>query len=202
MDTTATHYQPITNSHAPMKQIKKYFIKQIVQSILPFNFHRSRYFFLLLCGTLFGSPVFAGQTSEQKRTEKELRCLALNVYFEARGEKTEGQLAVALVTMNRMKNRHYPNSVCGVVWQKRQFSWTHDGKSDRPTDMRAWELARKIAQVTYLGYSKLSARSRKALDLTKGALHFYAPRLAAPYWAEAHSVTRIIGGHVFLTGRS
>jgi len=180
----------------------KYAIKQSLRHLTQFNFRRSQYFFLLLCSTLLGTPAFAGQTSEQKRAAKELRCLALNVYFEARGEKTEGQFAVALVTMNRTKSRHYPSSVCGVVWQKRQFSWTHDGKSDRPTDMRAWELARKIAQVTYLGYSRLSARSRKALDLTKGALHFYAPRLAAPYWAEAHSVTRIIGGHVFLTGRS
>jgi len=180
----------------------KYAIKQSLQYLTLFNFRRSQYFFLLMCSTLLGTPAFAGQTSEQKRSAKELRCLALNVYFEARGEKTEGQFAVALVTMNRTKSRHYPSSVCGVVWQKRQFSWTHDGKSDRPTDMRAWELARKIAQVTYLGYSRLSARSRKALDLTKGALHFYAPRLAAPYWAEAHSVTRVIGGHVFLTGRS
>jgi len=173
-----------------------------LQRLFPFHFHCTPYFFLLLCGTLLGNPAFAGQTNEQKRTAKELHCLALNIYFEARGEKTEGQLAVALVTMNRLKSRHYPGSVCGVVWQKRQFSWTHDGKSDRPTDMRAWKLARKIAQVTYQGYNRLSARSRKALDLTRGALHFYAPRLAAPYWAEAHSVTRIIGRHIFLTGRS
>ncbi len=167
------------------------------------NFRRNQYFFLLLCGTLLGSPAsFAGQTSEQKRAAKELRCLALNIYFEARGEKPEGQFAVALVTMNRTQSRHYPSNVCGVVWQKRQFSWTHDGKSDRPTDMRAWELAKRIAQVAYLGYNKLSARGRKALDFTKGALHFYAPSLAAPYWAEVHSVTRVIGGHVFLTGRS
>ncbi len=167
------------------------------------NFRRNQYFLLLLCSTLLGSPAaFAGQISEQKRAAKELRCLALNIYFEARGEKPEGQFAVALVTMNRTQSRHYPSSVCDVVWQKRQFSWTHDGKSDRPTDTHAWELARKIAQVIYLGYSRLSAHGRKALDLTKGALHFYAPSLASPYWAEIHSVTRVIGGHVFLAGRS
>jgi len=188
----------IADSYVPMK----HFEKQGPRHFSLFNFRRSQYFFLLLCSILSGSPVFAGQTSEQKRTAKELHCLALNVYFEARGEKAEGQLAVALVTMNRMKSRHYPNSVCGVVWQKRQFSWTHDGKSDRPTDMRAWKLAKKIAQVTYQGYNKLSAHSRKALDLTRGALHFYAPGLASPYWAKVHSVTRIIGGHIFLTGRS
>jgi spore germination cell wall hydrolase CwlJ-like protein len=101
-----------------------------------------------------------------------------------------------------MENRHYPNSVCGVVWQKHQFSWTHDGKSDRPTDKRAWRLAQKIAQFAYQRFDKLSAISRKALDLTKGALHYYAPSLASPYWAKMHTVTREIGGHIFLAGRS
>jgi len=166
---------------------------------------RSKSLFLLACGILlgsFGGKAAAEQTREEKHAEKEMRCLALNVYFEARGEEAEGQLAVALVTINRMRSRHYPNSVCGVVWQKRQFSWTHDGKSDRPTDKRAWKLAQKIAHFTYQRFNKLSDRSRKALDLTKGALHYYAPRLAAPYWAKVHTVTREIGGHIFLTGRT
>jgi N-acetylmuramoyl-L-alanine amidase len=171
----------------------------------PSPFHRTRYFFLLLVSAVLGNfanSAHAGQSNAEKRAAKELRCLALNIYFEARGEAAEGQLAVAMVTMNRMKSRHYPNSVCGVVWQKRQFSWTHDGRSDRPTDKRAWKLAQKIALFTYQRYGNLSARVRKVLDLTKGALHYYAPDLAAPYWAKVHSVTREIGGHVFLTGRS
>ncbi len=192
MDTTRFIIHLIISSHERMKKNFQQLIK----------FRRHPYFFLLLCSTLLSSPAFAEQASEQKRAAKELRCLALNIYFEARGEKAEGQFAVALVTMNRTKSRHYPSSVCGVVWQKRQFSWTHDGKSDHPTNVRAWKLAKKIAQVTYLGYNRLSAHARKALDLTKGALHFYAPSLASPYWAKVHSVTRVIGGHVFLTGRS
>ncbi len=166
---------------------------------------RNSSFLLLLCGAWLASlasPAAAGSNNDQKRAAKEMRCLALNIYFEARGEIAEGQLAVALVTMNRLRNRHYPNSVCGVVWQKHQFSWTHDGRSDRPTDKRAWALAQKISRFAYQRFEKLSARSRKALDLTKGALHYYAPRLASPYWAKVHSVTREIGGHVFLTGRS
>ena len=148
------------------------------------------------------SPAFAGQSNEQKRTAKELRCLAQNIYFEARGEKMEGQLAVAMVTMNRVNSRYFPNSICGVVWQKRQFSWTHDGKSDRPTDKRAWKLAREIASYTLHLFNKLPANLRKALDNTRGALHYYAPSLASPYWAEVHTVTREIGNHVFLDGRT
>ena len=167
---------------------------------------RIKYLTLWLIGVLFCTLAnfsFADpQNKKEKRAAKELRCLALNIYFEARGETTAGQLAVALVTLNRMKNRHYPNTICGVVWQKRQFSWTHDGKSDNPTDKRAWKLVNKIARFTYQRFDKLSERTRKALDLTKGALHYYAPQLADPYWAKIHTVTTSIGGHVFLTGRS
>jgi spore germination cell wall hydrolase CwlJ-like protein len=141
------------------------------------------------------SPSFA-----KSPVAKELRCLAQNIYFEARGEANVGQLAVALVTMNRVKSKRYPNSVCRVVWQRRQFSWTHDGKSDRPTDRRAWQTAQRIAYFAYEKYGKLPEKARKALDITHGALHYYAPRLADPYWAKLQVVTRAIGGHIFLRG--
>lgn len=155
---------------------------------------------LVLTG-LTATSSFASE-AKQQLTAQQIRCLALNVYFEARSEAPEGQLAVAMVTMNRVKNRHYPNTVCGVVWQRKQFSWTHDGKSDRPKEARAWKLAQRIARVSFLRYGNLSERRRNALDLTKGALHYYAPQLALPYWAEVHTVTREIGRHIFLTGRS
>jgi spore germination cell wall hydrolase CwlJ-like protein len=155
-----------------------------------------------MLSSIYATSSLADDAKQQKFESKETRCLALNVYFEARGEAAEGQLAVAMVTMNRVKSRHYPNSVCGVVWQRKQFSWTHDGKSDRPTDRHAWKLAKKIARFAYQRYGKLTERTRNALDLTKGALHYYAPHLTLPYWAEAHSVTREIGGHIFMTGRS
>jgi spore germination cell wall hydrolase CwlJ-like protein len=69
-----------------------------------------------------------------------LRCLALNIYHEARGEPVSGQCAVGHVVMNRVSDNHYPDSICGVVKQggavKRyrcQISWWCDGRSDRPT---------------------------------------------------------------------
>lgn len=161
-----------------------------------------KYLIATMLFSIHASTSFADNAKQQQLESKEMRCLALNVYFEARGELAEGQLAVAMVTMNRVKSRHYPNSVCRVVWQRKQFSWTHDGKSDRPTDRQAWALAQKIANFAYQRYGKLTERTRNALDLTKGALHYYAPHLTLPYWAKAHSVTREIGGHIFMTGRS
>lgn len=142
------------------------------------------------------SPSFAKSPSDKKK--RELYCLAQNIYFEAQGEPAGGQLAVALVTMHRVKSHRFPNSICGVVWQHRQFSWTHDGKSDRPRDRRAWGRARQIAKFIYEKYWKLPEVSRIALDITNGALHYYAPGLANPYWAKVKVITREIGGHVFL----
>ena len=129
---------------------------------------------------------------------KEQRCLAQNVYFEARGEPAAGQLAIALVTMHRVNSKRYPNNFCDVVWQRRQFSWTHDGKSDRPRDRRAWKRAQKIADFIFNRYSNLPDQLRGTIDITNGALHYYAPDLANPYWAKVKIVTREIGGHVFL----
>ena len=72
--------------------------------------------------------------------QTEIECMAKNIYFEAAIESTAGQLAVAQVTLNRVKSKHYPNTVCEVVYEgphhasghpKRdrcQFSWYCDGK--------------------------------------------------------------------------
>ena len=159
-------------------------------------------FFLFTCLMLVAYSASAASKSLSKAEKKELRCLALNVYFEARGEQPVGQLAVAMVTMNRVVSKRFPDSICRVVWQKRQFSWTHDGKSDQPTDKKAWRLAQQIAEFIYQKYQGFSAKRRGAIDLTQGALHYYAPKLAAPAWARSKEVRRQIGGHLFLGEKS
>ena len=59
---------------------------------------------------------------------KQLYCLAKNVYFEAASEPFDGKVAVAMVTMNRVKHNDFPNDVCSVVYERNkrtcQFSWT------------------------------------------------------------------------------
>jgi N-acetylmuramoyl-L-alanine amidase len=151
---------------------------------------------VLSIATLFTAGSAFAKSPESNK--KEQLCLAQNVYFEARGEPAAGQLAIALVTMHRVKSRRYPNNFCDVVWQRKQFSWTHDGKSDRPQDRRAWKRAQKIADFIFNKYWTLPTQLRGALDLTKGALHYYAPGLANPYWAKVKIKTREIGGHIFL----
>ena len=92
-------------------------------------------------------------------------CLALNVYHEAKNQSFIGQVAVAQVVMNRVKDERYPNNVCDVVKQgltykwnpsipiknKCQFSWYCDGKSDKPKNKEAIKQALKVASGVYKG---------------------------------------------------
>ncbi len=126
--------------------------------------------------------------------EDALRCLALNVYWEARSEPLEGQFAVAAVTLNRLVDPAFPDTVCGVVRQggerrrhRCQFSWWCDGKKDTPTDETAWTAARLVAL----------ASLREALeDPTGGALYYHADYVR-PRWAEGMVRTRKIGRHIY-----
>lgn len=124
----------------------------------------------------------------------ELECLALNVYFEARSEAPEGQLAVAHTTLNRVADRKFPNSVCDVVRQggdaklyRCQFSWWCDGKSDKVRDMEAWQTSVRIAK---------RALYNRSGDPTGGAL-FYHNTDVRPKWSNKFKLLAKIGKHLF-----
>ena len=123
----------------------------------------------------------------------EAHCLAQAIYFEARSEPVEGQLAVAQVVMNRVGDRRYPSSVCGVVFQNErmrhrcQFSFACDGKSDRPREARAWNLASRISYV---------AMANNWHDITNSATHYHASYVQ-PYWVTSMEKTAHYGQHLF-----
>lgn len=122
----------------------------------------------------------------------ELQCLALNVYWEARGESAAGQAGVAHVTLNRVGAPGFPGTICGVVRQGGragtcQFGWNCDRKSDEPTDARAWARAQSVALRTLAG----------GPDPTGGALYFHHLR-EQPHWAAGRYLHKVrIGEHVF-----
>lgn len=117
-------------------------------------------------------------------------CLALNVYFEARSEPIIAQFAVAQVTMNRVQSDAYPNTVCDVVWDKQQFSWTHDGKSDRPKEREAWETAQWVANTA------LRDNGKYLYVVPTDALHYHADYVT-PYWVTGCVRVSQIGRHIF-----
>ena len=93
-----------------------------------------------------------------------------------------------------MTSPAYPDSVCDVVWEPHQFSWTQAGKSDRLTDLGA---IAKAVDIT------LAASRGKIKDPTGGALHYYAHEQVKPYWS-SHGYRLVVGEHTFvrLVGRS
>lgn len=123
-----------------------------------------------------------------------IECLALNIYFEARNEPTEGKLAVGHVVLNRVADRRYPDKICKVVKQggvkrrgKCQFSWYCDGLSDRPRNTRAWKESQVLARVVFWGYSE---------DPSNGALWYHADYVS-PYWRRSMEEGPKIGRHLF-----
>ena len=104
---------------------------------------------------------------------QELKCLADNVYFESSTQSKAGQVAVANVTLNRVDSPAFPNTICDVVWEDRQFSWTHDGKSDSPEDQDAYNTIYNLVELVY---------NETIVDITEGAT-FYHADYVTPHWA-------------------
>jgi hypothetical protein len=118
--------------------------------------------------------------------DAEMRCLAGAVYFESKGESLSGQLAVARVVLARTQSGRFPSSICGVVFQKSQFSFVRGGQMPAiATGSQQWRNAVAIAQIALDGSWK---------SPVEGALFFHA-RYVAPGW----KLKRIgsIDNHVF-----
>lgn len=118
-----------------------------------------------------------------------IMCLALNIYHEARGEPVDGQIAVAMVTMNRAQWETH--EVCPVVYAPRQFSWTGSKKVSPQKEPLAWARAQKIARKVLAGEHR---------DKTQGATHFHS-REVRPVWRHSLKRTAHIGKHVFYVQR-
>jgi spore germination cell wall hydrolase CwlJ-like protein len=125
----------------------------------------------------------------------DLRCLAENIYFEARGEPLQGQYAVAEVTLNRTRSRHFPHTICEVVHERRwdpirrrfvaHFSWT-ELKRYEPAGP-AWKQAMAVAKAAY---------DDTYAPVVPGALFYHATRIQ-PNWARTQRAVATIGKHIF-----
>ena len=130
--------------------------------------------------------------------ERALTCLAQAVYYEAAGEGSDGERAVAQVVINRMHHPGYPASICGVVYQGSergagcQFTFTCNGSVLRTPSPDLWARARKIAE---------AALSGKVFAPIGHATHYHA-NYVLPYWADSLDKTVQIGRHIFYRLRS
>lgn len=138
-------------------------------------------------------PDYAALVDHDKM-DREKRCLAEAVYFEARSEPEAGQAAVAQVVLNRVQSGLYPSSVCGVVYQNRhhyhgcQFSFACEGKSLRITERESWATAVRIANEVMSGGTYISDVGRST--------HYHA-NYVRPRWARSLTKMDVIGRHIF-----
>lgn len=136
-----------------------------------------------------------------KHLQKQVRCLAHNIYFEARGEPLEGQLAVAHVTLNRVESKYFPGSVCEVVQQQRkdvcQFSWWCSKKLRNQSiknRLPNQDLYREIKQLA----TEVIVGLHKREDITRGALFYHANYVSKTrLGALKLEPTVTIGQHIF-----
>ena len=126
------------------------------------------------------------------------KCLAEAVYFEARGEPVRGQIAVAQVVLNRTFSGHYPNTVCGVVYQNAhrylacQFTFACDRHPDVIREPDAWERAKVIAKDTLDGKLWLPEVGK--------ATHYHA-YWVRPGWVREMTKMHKLGVHTFYRPR-
>lgn len=125
-------------------------------------------------------------------SDKDLDCLAKNIYHEAGVEDRAGKIAVAQVTLNRLKEGKYGKSVCSVVYARSQFSWTLDKqKRFAKPKGQLWEETRRVALEFQRGI-----RVKGLEDST----HYHADYIRDPNWAKAKQVVKQIGQHIFYKG--
>jgi N-acetylmuramoyl-L-alanine amidase len=137
-----------------------------------------------------GWPLYAlvDRYSAGAPLDAEATCLATAVYFEARGESPEGQLAVARVVMNRAASGRYPPSWCGTVKQHAQFSFVQRGRFPAVnTGCDAWRKAQAIARL---------AMSNAVPSLSSDVLWYHA-NYVAPSWGRRLTRAETIGAHIF-----
>ena len=135
----------------------------------------------------FNSPISMAER------ERQLNCLAKNIYFEAASEPFEGKVAVAQVTINRSESGKYPSDICNVVYQKNvvygkvicQFSWyCESGPTVRHSG--AYKESMEVAKKVLLEDFRLSS--------LKNA-YFYHADYVNPNW-KLPRITQI-GHHIF-----
>ena len=134
-------------------------------------------------------------------SEEEIDWLVTNVYFEARNQGIAGQLAVAMVTINRVEDRRFPDTIREVVTQghtyrngfpirhRCQFSWYCDGKSDRIRNRKVFNEIKRIVLI-YIQNRDIM------IDITEGATHYHADYVR-PDWARTKKKTIEIEDHIF-----
>ena len=146
----------------------------------------------------FGFKLAKAQQQQTKVLERQLACLARNVFYEANGEPMQGQMAVAQVTVNRARSGLFPRDLCAVVAQSTivgsdtrvcQFSWYCD------RDLNKARII-KPNDPSYIAAKRVFLEGQKVANIDKDVMWFHEDSIKVnPRWP--HKVATKIGNHVF-----
>ena len=145
------------------------------------------------------APAFdaLARTQSPDDASRALNCLTQAVYYEAGNQSDDGQRAVAQVVLNRVRDRAFPSSVCGVVYQGStrstgcQFTFTCDGSLNRTPSPAGWERARAVASSALAG----------SVYAPVGSATFYHANYVSPWWAKSMDQVATVGAHIFYRWR-
>lgn len=153
-------------------------------------------YYLLRCLTslILFLTIISPSTSRASYSEEEW--LALNIFHEARGESLTGMAAVAIVTLNRVEDSGYPNTIEGVVTQNKQFSW-YDTKEHRPSSERnMYEFCLVVSKSFIALWNNIKFKS--SIDNSKlGKIKWYHNKEVSPDWSNNKEYVMSIGNHKF-----
>ena len=138
-----------------------------------------RWLLLFFCMSCYGADKF------------ETFCLTQNIYHEARGETLEGKIAIGYVTLNRLQSPQFPKTICDVVYENCQFSWSCSTVRQKPIDLDEWNTSHQIA---------LDILEGKHKNNVKNSYYYYNPRKSNPSWKRKYCKRTIrIDQHNFCT---
>lgn len=119
-------------------------------------------------------------------------CMAFNIFHESRNQPRAGRVMVGQVTKNRTGSRRSWGSVCDTVFADWQFSWTHEKPYIDLAKPKEREALRDA-----LVLSEKILRNQEP-DASRGAMHYYNPTKATPFWRDAYVKIGMVGDHMFL----
>ena len=154
----------------------------------------------LVSGTHHAPPIQEGALKyDSKRefsiTQREINCLNLSGWHEARNQGLLGLMAVAKTTLNRARMEGWPPDVCAVIMEPKQFSWT-----SRPKHKKQIKLKNNIDKQSYslvqLATQLSIAAEMMQIDFMNGAIYYHTTSVN-PTWGRKMEVVAVIGDHIF-----
>lgn len=140
---------------------------------------------VIALSTTFTASLEANGGVNTSYSQQQKKCLYDTVYHESRNQGKQGMIAVAWVTLNRVKDSRFPKTPCKVVYSPSQYSWTKNKPPIKEKD--SYEVVKDIVDGVLVGKHK---------DNTFGATYYHATGIK-PYWTKDMKCTTKIGGHKF-----